>query len=454
MGPKHIMIVEDDVALLDALTDTLAPEGYQITRLGNPDAVMETLDEKPVDLVLSDIQFGALGPERSNGIDGHQLLRDITSRYRDLPVVLMTAYGTIEKAVEAIRDGAADYLVKPFESNTLVEMIRSLLRSADVESKGLVAVDPKTIELSRLARRVAATDVSVLMQGESGTGKEVLAQYIHARSPRANKPIVAINCAAIPENMLEAVLFGHEKGAFTGAHQSNPGKFEQAEGGTLLLDEISEMDMGLQAKLLRVLQERQVERLGGRKVINLDVRVLATTNRDLKQDVAEGRFREDLFYRLNVFPLRIPPLRERKQDVLPLAENLLQRHFNGIGHVPQLSSNARTRLLEHHWPGNVRELENIIQRALILCDGRSIRDEDLHFENAFPPSQIVTDGRLTMDLKCHEQDLILAALESGNGNRRLAAERLGISQRTLRYKLAKMREAGVEVPPAYGMTHA
>lgn len=303
--------------------------------------------------------------------------------------------------------------------------------------------------LAELARRVAASDCTVLIAGESGTGKEVLARYIHQHSPRAAAPFVAVNCAAIPENMLEAILFGYERGAFTGAHASHPGKFEQAQRGTLLLDEVTEMPLGLQAKLLRVLQEREVERLGGRAPVALDVRVLATTNRTLRAEVAAGRFREDLYYRLNVFPLATAPLRERRDDVLPLAMHLLNARSRGGRPIPALSAEAAHMLLTYAWPGNVRELDNVMQRALILVNGPVIRAEHIQLETApaLVESAVVATG-LSDSLSSTERDLILDALRSDNGNRRAAARRLGISPRTLRYKLARLREAGVDVPAA------
>ena len=310
-----------------------------------------------------------------------------------------------------------------------------------------------TAEVSRrladLARRVAASDCTVLIAGESGTGKEVLARFIHRNSPRADRAFVAVNCAAIPENMLEAILFGYEKGAFTGAHAAHPGKFEQAQGGTLLLDEVTEMPLGLQAKLLRVLQEREVERLGGRVPVALDVRVLATTNRNLRAEVAAGRFREDLYYRLNVFPLTTAPLRERRDDVLPLAMHVLNARCRPGERIPALSAEAAHVLLTHSWPGNVRELDNVMQRALILANGPVINAENIHIE-ATGDSGVVNGpsavtGGLSDSMSATERDLILEALRSDNGNRQAMAKRLGISPRTLRYKLAKLREAGVEV---------
>jgi two-component system, response regulator FlrC len=316
-----------------------------------------------------------------------------------------------------------------------------------------VACAANSRRLLDLAQRVAATECTVLIVGESGTGKEVLARYIHRNSPRANQPFVAVNCAAIPENMLEAMLFGYERGAFTGAHASHAGKFEQAQGGTLLLDEVTEMPLGLQAKLLRVLQEREVERLGGRNPVPLDVRVLATTNRRLREEVAAGRFREDLYYRLNVFPLALAPLRARRDDVLPLAMQLLGARCRPGSAIPALSAEAAHLLLTYPWPGNVRELDNLLQRALILVNGPVILPTHIQFELAndgaaeLKPAA-AAPASLAASLDERERDLILNALRAGNGNRRSAAETLGISARTLRYKLARLREAGIEVPVA------
>ncbi|MCF6235240.1 MAG: sigma-54 dependent transcriptional regulator [Gammaproteobacteria bacterium] len=322
------------------------------------------------------------------------------------------------------------------------------------ESSGVIAVDPESRKLLVLAKRVAMNNVTVMICGESGVGKEVMARYIHENSKYARGSFVAINCAAIPENMLEATLFGYEKGAFTGAHQASPGKFEQAQGGTLLLDEISEMALDLQAKLLRVLQEREVERLGGRKIISLNVRVLTTSNRDMKAEVAAGRFREDLFFRLSVFPLLIPPLRKRSRDILPLASIILKSFAasNGVI-IPALTKRAEKLLLKHAWPGNVRELNNVLQRAMILKDAkaRKIDVGDLQIECydssvATVFSTKVDDlKQLNENLKEHEHDLIIRALREAMGDRSVVAKKLGISPRTLRYKLAKMRERGMVV---------
>jgi len=318
----------------------------------------------------------------------------------------------------------------------------------DAAPRPLLAADPVSRQVQDLARRVAAADVTVTLTGESGVGKEVFARYIHEHSRRRQGPLVAINCAAIPETMLEATLFGHEKGAFTGAALAHSGKFEQADGGTLLLDEITEMAHGLQAKLLRVLQEREVERLGAASGRRVDVRVIAMSNRDLRQAVADGILREDIYYRLNVFPIRIPPLRERPGDILPLAEHLIERHGVGLLPLPKLSLAAAARLREHSWPGNVRELDNVMQRALILQQNDSIEVDDLQIETAGPATALQSAGPapLSTSLRASEGEIILGALRAENGQRKAAALRLGISPRTLRYKLARLREHGLAIP--------
>jgi two-component system response regulator FlrC len=439
---NRILVVEDDPDLAEALADTLAIAGYAVERALDGRAALAVLAEQPVDLVLTDVQMQPM--------DGQALLRQLRRRYGSLPVLLMTAFGTVEQAVEAMKLGAVDYLPKPFEVKTLLDRIQRCLPYREVAQTDVIADDVRTREIVELARKVARSDVTVLIGGESGTGKEVLARFLHLQSARADGPFVAINCAAIPDSMLEAVLFGYEKGSFTGALRASAGKFEQAQGGTLLLDEISEMSLPLQAKLLRVLQEREVERLGGRELIQLDVRVLATTNRRLREEVAAGRFREDLFYRLNVFPLVLPPLRERPRDILPLARHLLSRRTEN-GELPaRMTALAETKLLGHAWPGNVRELDNVMQRASIICDGTSIAPEHLHFEQVESGLQALDgdshSGCLSEDLRSVEEQRILDALRDGNGSRKQAAEVLGISPRTLRYKIARLKQAGVQVP--------
>lgn len=442
-----ILIVEDDEQLREAICDTCEISGYSVVCAEHGHAALVRLEESSFKLVITDIQMQPMG--------GVELIEVIQKKYPDLPVVAMTAYASIEKAVDIMRLGAADYLVKPFEAEALQAVIsRLILEDIIVETESeLIAEDEKMQSLKLLTSKVAQSGATVLLHGESGVGKEVFAQFIHNQSKRAAQPFVAINCAAIPENMLEAVLFGYEKGAFTGAVQSTPGKFEQAQNGTLLLDEISEMDASLQAKLLRVLQEKEVERLGGRKTIKLDVRLLATTNRNLKNEVASGRFREDLFYRLSVFPIHIPPLRERVADIIPMAGRLLNKHAGYPEPKLTLSASAQQKLLNYSWKGNVRELDNVMQRALIFMDNDEITAEFIHLESDEYKSMDVTqqvdvvsqDSELVNGLKDREQQLILEALKAGNGSRKYAAERLGISPRTLRYKLARMRDSGIAV---------
>lgn len=446
-----ILVVEDDPGLQQALQDTLLLAGFSCAVVNSGEAAIVWLQERAVRLVITDVQMA--------GMDGLGLLDWINRRIPGLPVLVITAYAQVAGAVAAMRAGAVDYLAKPFTPDALLAVVSRHVSQATQDSGDPVVGDASSIQLLQLATRVAESGASVMISGPSGTGKEVLARFIHRRSERAEGAFVAINCAAIPDNMLEATLFGYEKGAFTGAVQASPGKFEQANGGTLLLDEITEMDLNLQAKLLRVLQEREVERLGGRKTIQLDVRVLATSNRDLRQAVAEGRFREDLYYRLNVFPLHWPALIERPGDIIPLAEYLLQRHCRELGRGGLvLSDEAKARLQAWHWPGNVRELGNVIQRALILAHGEVIEAADILLDASSPASPIATPGTaaferdeepgsdLGRELATQEHQIILQALQTCAGSRQQVAEKLGISPRTLRYKLARMRDAGICVP--------
>lgn len=469
-----ILVVEDDAALRDAVCMTLELAGHHVVGVDGGPSALDVLLRQAFNLVITDL--------RMQPMDGLQLLGEIRARLPQMPVLLMTAYGDVEKAVAAMRGGACDFLMKPFEPEILLSHVR---RYAAVPQSGddAIAEDVRTRNLLAMAARVAETDATVLLTGESGTGKEVFARYIHQHSPRSQKPFVAINCAAIPENLLEATLFGHEKGSFTGAQTSQAGKFEQAQGGTILLDEISEMPLGLQSKLLRVLQEREVERVGGRKAVELDIRVLATSNRDMVGEVAAGRFREDLYYRLNVFPLEIPALRDRPGDILPLARYFLARHGARLKRNAQLDSGAEALLLSHGWPGNVRELENTMQRALILASGDTITvaslspcmpepsggatataagapalafmpdgparvrpffGESAGFAGQAPTGSGSGAGR-PANMKDLEREHILETLRSVGGSRKRAVERLGISERTLRYKLQQYREEGHEV---------
>jgi len=461
-----VLIVEDDRELREALCTTLQLAGMDFSEVDSAEAALVFLEKQKVDIIVSDVNMP--------GIDGHELLKRVKDKYPATPMMLITAFGQIKLAVDAMQAGAADYLVKPFEPKVLIQSILSILgftaqSSAKVSvgtQRAPVAEDPFSKQFFKIADKVAGSESTVMISGESGTGKEVLARYIHDHSPRNNKPFVALNCAAIPENMLEATLFGHEKGAFTGAYNSSPGKFEQANDGTLLLDEITEMDLGLQAKLLRVLQEREVERVGGRKSIALDVRVIATTNRDLKEYVNEGKFREDLYYRLCVFPMMWKPLRERPLDIWPLAQRLLAEHAVKMKRGDmQYGIGVESYLSQYHWPGNVRELDNAIQRSLIMAidgvvnvsdfcldlsqssnwvlDNHTSPEREMYFDNEAEVNE--GSSGLGKDLKIREYQIIIDTLKQENGKKKNAAEKLGISPRTLRYKLAQMRDQGIDV---------
>lgn len=436
MMPR-ILIVEDDPTLRMALRDTLETAEFQVFEAENGKEGLLQLMHQDIDVVVSDVQMDEM--------DGEQLLRATREKFPSIPFVMMTAHASVERAVAAMRDGATDYLQKPFEAASLVETVKRMVKRSGLDASEMIAKDAKTKEILAIVDRVAPSDASIMISGESGTGKEVLAKTIHNRSARSESDFVALNCAAIPENMLEAILFGYDKGAFTGATVAREGKFEQANGGTLLLDEISEMALELQAKLLRVLQEQEVERLGGKTTIPLDVRVLATTNRNLVEEVADGRFREDLYFRLNVFPIDLPPLRKRVDDIIPLAYRFIERF--GVGKSLSLSEDAKNVLISHRWRGNIRELGNCIHRACILASGSVIERQDIIFDALVDAGSSSTATVSAPEvLKTNERELILSTLKDTNGNRKIASERLGISGRTLRYKLAKFKEQGIEVP--------
>ncbi len=457
MKQYDVLVVEDDLDLCEALCDTLEVEGYKVLTATNGTEALSLLIKNRFKLVVSDIQMPV--------IDGFQLLNNMQQKHPEIPVLLMTAYGTIPKAVEAMQSGAADYLIKPFEASTLVSKVSAVVGTEIELINNRIIADQKMKKLYALTAKVAKTDVTVLIQGESGTGKEVLAQYIHQNSLYHKGPFIAVNCAAIPENMLEAMLFGYEKGAYTGAVQAMPGKFELAQGGTLLLDEISEMDIALQAKILRVLQEKEVERLGSHQKITLNVRILATTNRKLKDYVEQGLFREDLYYRLSVFPIKIPGLHERTGDILPLTKSLMTKYKQEGKYSPVLSLETVTILENYAWPGNVRELENVVQRALILQQNGKILPEHLVFDDDMDmqlecaDNEVISEvlelteeiaieakGSLGASVRSTEENIILQTLKDEKGSRKITANKLGISPRTLRYKIARMKQSGVAIP--------
>jgi len=447
-----ILVVEDDPSLREALVDTLELARYRVITAVDGSDALQKLAQETVGLVVSDVQMKPM--------DGHTLLIEIKQRYPHIPVILMTAYGVIDKAIQAIKAGACNYLTKPFEPNALLdEVTRTMLPSWPphdaASASDVIAEDSASRAIFELADRVAETDATVLITGESGTGKEVMARYIHSHSPRHNQPFIAINCAAIPDTLLESLLFGYEKGSFSGAVKSQAGKFEQANGGTLLLDEVTEMPLSLQAKMLRVIQEREVERLGGNHPIKLDLRLIATSNRDMEAAVHENQFREDLFYRLSVFPIELPALRKRAADIIPLAQHVLNRLTEGNGKNARFSSAAANALQNHSWPGNIRELENVVQRALILSNGNTIEPSHLNLRGMAKPAKIAATTLADTEdiaasapeedddnLKSRERTHILNTLKSVDGVRKRAAEKLGMSERTLRYKLHQYKLEG------------
>ncbi len=452
MSQSTVLLVEDDESLREALSTTLELAGYKTIEASDGKQALASLQHQNPDIVVSDVQMA--------GMDGHELLQSLRRHSKELPFLMMTAYGSVDGAVQAMRAGATDYLQKPFAPEVLLNLVNRYIQPARHNNQLPVIEDPRSKKLFKVALKVAGSQATVMLTGPSGAGKEVMARFIHNHSTRKKGPFVAINCAAIPENMLEATLFGYEKGAFTGAHQACPGKFEQAQNGTLLLDEISEMDASLQAKLLRVLQEKEVERLGSRKSIALNVRIIATSNRDLRQEVNELKFREDLYYRLNVFPIRCLPLNQRPLDIIPIAKTMIKNLSKQQGQaVPKLSNEAQLRLRRHNWPGNVRELENVVQRAMILHSDDYIQLTDIQIEEHQSVSEyqsarkaadknasdLADDVNLGNNIRNHEYQIILEALRKYHGRRSEVSHVLGISPRTLRYKLAKMREAGIEI---------
>ena len=459
MNPFQILLVEDDADLREAISVTL--------RLGGVDHVAFECAEDALPAIDPEVEQMLVTDFRLPGMNGLQLLAQARDKHPQLPVVVMTAYADTQLAVQALKGGARDFLIKPFMPQQLLEVIARHHPSPPAAKTGadgeIIASDPAILAVKNRCERVAGTGATVLLTGESGVGKDVFAKQIHQLSGRNSKPYVAINCAAIPDNLLESTLFGYEKGAFTGATKAQPGKFEQANGGTLFLDEIGEMPLELQAKLLRVLQDQVVERLGSMRSVHCDVRIVAATNQDLQQRVKDGKFREDLYFRLAVFPIRIPPLRERQQDILPLAEHFLVRYGRTMGRQGlKLSAQSNHALQSYPWPGNVRELENAMQRALLLSDGDLIEPNDIELHGSEPaptysgPSaQLAANGTPlayssdtesttsgAQDMDSIEREHILKVLKQVGGNRKEAVNILGLSERALRYKLKAYKEAG------------
>lgn len=448
---EKILIVDDEEGMRIALSEALRRSGFEPVCCSDGIEAIAKLKAYKYSMVITDVKMPKM--------DGIEVLREVKKISPHTPVVVVTAYGTVDNAVEAMKEGACDYLLKPFSIENLIEIVKNGLAQAefvsgktrseslkivasrrDNEKREIITGDPEMKRIITMAREIAASTATVLITGESGTGKELIARLIHENSPRANRPFVAVNCAAIPDNLLESELFGHEKGSFTGAAFRKFGKFELAQGGTILLDEIGEMSLTLQAKLLRVLQEFEIDRIGGKEPIPIDVRVISTTNIDLKKAIAEGKFREDLFYRLNVIPIRIPPLRERKGDVLLLIDYFLKFFSEKHGkNIKTISKDAFEMLSSRRWSGNVRELQNTIERAVLLCQNGIIKKEHCILED-HEAGAASFESFPTMTLEEMERRMISRALEETHGNRTHAARALGISIRTLRNKLKEYKE--------------
>ncbi len=445
MSKKRVLVIEDEDKLRRVLELQLAGSGYDLDLAPSGEAGLRYLDR--ADLILTDLKL----PE----MDGMQVLAHARQINPSAPVIVMTAFGTIENAVEAMKRGAADFLLKPFSLDHLTAIIEKALevRALRDENRALkeelgrryqfdniIGRSPNMQEIFQTILRVAPSRATVLLCGESGVGKDLIARAIHYHSPRRDKPFVKINCTAIPENLMESELFGYEKGAFTGANLTKPGKFEQADTGTVFLDEIGDVPAAIQVKLLRILQEREFERLGSNKVRQIDVRILAATNVDLRAALEEGRFREDLYYRLNVLPLNIPSLRERKEDIPFLAQHFADRFGRQErGEPGQISDDAMSKLLGYHWPGNVRELENVIERSLLLAPSATLRAADIKLDQSSKPKPAVSDFLPEgVTLEEHEQSIIREALRRANGNKSQAARLLGLTRNALRYRLDQM----------------
>ena len=436
------MVVDDDPDIRLILKDRLEALDYGVVTASNGGEALEKLAQEDINLMFLDLQMP--------GIDGMQVLKKLKG-HPELAIVIITAFGTIEKAVEAIKEGAFDFITKPFSSEHLNLVIKKALECKALKQENLylksemnasaleiVGNNPRLREAIDIAQKVAATSSTVLLLGESGSGKEIFARWIHRWSPRSKGPFVVVNCVALRDELLESELFGHEKGAFTGAHEMRKGKLEIANGGTVFLDEIGDFKPDLQAKLLRVIQEREFERVGGNKHIHVDIRIIAATNRDLQQDVKEGRFREDLFFRLNVVAIHLPPLRERKEDILPLANLFLERCCRILKKTQlKLSAKAMDHLMSYNWPGNVRELSNLIERAVILANGSEIVPGDLPLlRSTDSTAESAHEQNYHAAVRSYQKEVIRQALQTTEGNQAKAARLLGL-QRTYLSRLIK-----------------
>jgi DNA-binding NtrC family response regulator len=429
---SRLLVVDDDIQMLSALEAALRHKGHTVETASNGIDAASKLENAPVQAVITDL--------RMPGMNGLELLHHVRRTKPAMPVIVLSAYGTVPTAVDAMKAGATDFLQKPFSHSALDEILSKHVNNgvtprSSSDSFDIITQNPQMVSLLDQAAQAAKTNATILVQAESGTGKELLAHWVHKNSANYNGPFVAVNCAALPENLLESELFGYEKGAFTGANTFKPGKFELAQNGTILLDEIGEMAPLLQAKLLRVLQEQEVDRIGAKKPIPIRVRVIATTNKDLRKLIARGQFREDLFFRLNVVPLRILPLRDRKDDIAVLTSHFMKKY--GGANAGELDTETIELLQRYGWPGNVRELENIIHRSFALRGQLKITPADLFDQSVeTPETSALQAGQSVGEM---ERKLIMTTLEQTNGNRTHAAKLLGISLRTLRNKLREYR---------------
>lgn len=455
---EKILVVDDEEGMRIALSEALKRSGFDTLCCTDGIDAVSRLKAAKFSMVITDVKMPKM--------DGIDVLREVKRISPDTPVVVVTAYGTVDNAVEAMKEGACDYLLKPFSFENLIEIVKNGLAQAETlygksmrettisyrnkinGKREIITKDPEMIRISTMAREIAASNATVLISGESGTGKELIAHLIHDNSPRCDKPFVAVNCAAIPDNLLESELFGHEKGSFTGAAFRKFGKFELAQGGTILLDEIGEMSMTLQAKLLRVLQEFEIDRVGGKEPIPIDVRVISTTNLDLMKAINEGKFREDLFYRLNVIPIKMPPLRGRKGDIELLTEYFLKLYAEKNNkNIKKISKETMEIISAKRWKGNVRELQNTIERSVLLCQGETVKKEHLILDEVeFSHARLENAPSTTLEEM--ERRLISRTLDETQGNRTHAARALGISIRTLRNKLKEYKEKNLAVESA------
>jgi len=441
MSTRKVLLVDKDSNDRSAIAARLAEAGHRVSAVGDSLAAFEKVIRDHYDLVITELNL----PHMS----GIELLKRIRDANQSLPVIVISADAGVSEAVEAMRSGASDFIVKPLTAEMIAIIATQTpsrpfngIRGKQDKKPTIITKNKEMHRLLEQSRDIADSQASIFIQGESGTGKELFARHIHNHSNRRHKPFVAINCSALPETLLESELFGHEKGSFTGAVTSKKGKFELANHGTMLLDEISEMDIQLQSKLLRVLQEREIDRIGGMEPIPVDVRIIATTNRDIEKQIRDGRFREDLFYRLNVVPFHLPPLRDRRDDIPLLAQHFIEKYNRLDGrNVKGLTEEVVELLMQKPWKGNVRELENVIERALLMCKGDLIQKDDLLTHDK---SDAAEDVKLpfvpTVSLKEMEKKVIFSALDQTDGNRTRAADILGISVRTLRNKLNEYRE--------------